>query len=161
MPRRIAAGELALAAAIVALGLFFLIDAQAIKVAPIYARIGPRFFPTVVGAGLCVVGVLLAIAAVRGGWRSADDASPPDPARTDWLALILISAGLLQQALLMKYVGFVPTTAVLFFLVALGFGSRRYLRDAVIAIVLSVLVFFVFTAGLKLSLPGIPTEALF
>jgi putative tricarboxylic transport membrane protein len=160
MPRRIAAGELVFAAAIVALGLFFLVDAQAIKVAPIYARIGPRFFPTVIGAGLCVVGVLLAIAAARGGWRSAEDA-PAEDARTDWLALVLISVGLLQQALLMKYVGFVPATAVLFFLVALAFGSRRYLRDAVIAIVLSVLVFYVFTAGLKLSLPGIPTETLF
>lgn len=162
MTRRVAAGELALALGIAALGLYFLLDAQSIKVAPIYARIGPRFFPMVVGGGLCAVGALLSLQAARGGWRiRADPASADGAARTDWLALLLVSAGLLQQALLMKHVGFIPATAVLFFLVALGFGSRRYLRDGATAVILSVAVYVGFTFGLRLALPKGPLEALF
>jgi putative tricarboxylic transport membrane protein len=161
MRRRLAAAELGFAVAVTALGLFFLLDAQAIKVAPVYARIGPRFFPMLVGIGLCGAGALLALQAVRGGWRTPLESLSGEEARTDWLALLLISAGLLQQALLIRTVGFIPTTALLFFMVALGFGSRRYLRNAAIAVLLSAAVFFGFTVGLKLALPKGPIEAMF
>jgi putative tricarboxylic transport membrane protein len=161
MGRRVAAAEFALALAIVALGLFFLIEAQAIKVAPVYSRIGPRFFPMLVGFGLCGAGALLAVQAASGRWRApAPDRTEGEATPSDWRAILLVSAGLLQQALLVRHAGFIPSTALLFLLVALGFGSRRYLRDAAIAVLLSVGVFVGFTAGLKLALPEGPLEAI-
>jgi len=45
---------------------------------------------------------------------------------------------------------------VLFVLIARGFGSRRLVRDAIIAVVLSTVVFFIFTLALGLSLPKGP-----
>jgi len=44
----------------------------------------------------------------------------------------------------------------LFVLIARGFGSRRLLRDALIAVALAAVVFFVFTNGLGLKLPSGP-----
>jgi putative tricarboxylic transport membrane protein len=41
-------------------------------------------------------------------------------------------------------------------LIARGFGSRRPVRDLGIAVALSVVVFYVFTLGLGLSLPAGP-----
>ena len=45
-------------------------------------------------------------------------------------------------------------SAVLFVCVAFGFGSRRYLRDVVIAIVLAIVTYVGFTRGLGLQLPA-------
>ena len=49
--------------------------------------------------------------------------------------------------------GFVIASSALFWVAARGFGSRRPLRDAVIAVALAVVVFLAFTRGLGLSLP--------
>ena len=46
------------------------------------------------------------------------------------------------------------TAAILFVCVAYGFGSRRYVRDGVSAIVLAVVVYVGFTRGLDLQLPA-------
>jgi putative tricarboxylic transport membrane protein len=51
-------------------------------------------------------------------------------------------------------VGFVIMAAVLFYAVAYSFGSRRYLRDGVIAVALAVIVYLGFTLGLHLQLPA-------
>jgi putative tricarboxylic transport membrane protein len=63
------------------------------------------------------------------------------------LALVLYP-GLLTVA------GFLIATSVLFWLVAMAFDNRRRLRDAVIAIVFSASMHFVFARGLGLSLPA-------
>jgi putative tricarboxylic transport membrane protein len=49
--------------------------------------------------------------------------------------------------------GFVVASAALFFMVAYAFGSRRYLRDGISAVVLALVVYVGFTRGLGLTLP--------
>ena len=49
-----------------------------------------------------------------------------------------------------------PAVALLFVLVARGFGSKRIARDIIIAIVLAIVVFLIFTLALGLSLPKGP-----
>jgi len=46
------------------------------------------------------------------------------------------------------------SATALFWLVARAFGSRRPARDAVVAVLLSVLVYQAFTRGLGLTLPS-------
>ncbi|HKP24606.1 MAG TPA: tripartite tricarboxylate transporter TctB family protein, partial [Dongiaceae bacterium] len=60
----------------------------------------------------------------------------------------------IQQILLFEFLGFVPTAAILFFCVSFGFGSRRYLRDAIIAIALAVVAYVGFVHALGLHLPA-------
>jgi putative tricarboxylic transport membrane protein len=74
--------------------------------------------------------------------------------QTDWSALAVISAGLLSQPVLMESVGFVPSAILLFVLVAWGFGSRRLVRDLVIAVVLALAIHVGFTRLLNLQLPA-------
>ena len=50
--------------------------------------------------------------------------------------------------------GFPVAAALLFFGVAAALGSRRWARDAGIAVVLSVLVFLAFARGLGVGLPA-------
>jgi putative tricarboxylic transport membrane protein len=56
--------------------------------------------------------------------------------------------------LLMERAGFIIASALLYFCVAFGFGSRHYLRDAIIAVVLAVIVYLGFTRELDLQLPA-------
>ena len=56
--------------------------------------------------------------------------------------------------LLIERAGFIIASAVLFVCVAYGFGSRRYLRDGIIAILLAIVVYIGFTRGLSLPLPA-------
>jgi putative tricarboxylic transport membrane protein len=58
------------------------------------------------------------------------------------------------QRLLIERAGFVVAAAVLFVCVAFGFGSRRILRDSMIAILLAIAVYVGFTRGLNVQLPA-------
>jgi putative tricarboxylic transport membrane protein len=81
--------------------------------------------------------------------------------QTDWGAVAVIAAGLVLHMNLMKPLGFIPAAAILFMSVAFAFGSRRYLRDAAIAVGLAAAAYFSFTRLLGLQLPGGPLAGLF
>lgn len=147
--------ELGLAALLLALGVFLLVETQRIAV-PVNANaVGPRFFPTVVGAVLVVVSLWLAVDVLRGGRGEMEAAEDVDVSRSsDWRTLALLSAVFLGHAFLLEPLGFPVAAALLFFGVAAALGSRRWARDAAIAVVLAVLVFVVFARGLGVGLPA-------
>lgn len=177
-----AAAEIALGLGIVALGAFILVESQQIKVAPIYAKVGPAVIPIIVGIILVVLGAIF----LWQGWRNRHapaaigldapgslldtpgTATPP----VDWKALIAIGIGLLLQVLLLDpedapfgldavlnnaffhaIGGFIPTAAILFLCVAVAFGSRRYLRNLIIGILLAAVTYLGFVKALGLPLP--------
>jgi putative tricarboxylic transport membrane protein len=132
---------------LMAVGIALGVMTLGIKVPKIHANVGPTVFPWVVAGGLVLIGGALAWRA----WRvQAAGEAPP----RDWPALLILLAGLLQQILLVRWAGFVPTAAVLFMAVALAFGRRRPLVDLAIGLVLSVAVYLIFTRLLGLSLPA-------
>jgi putative tricarboxylic transport membrane protein len=159
MPRssREAAAEIILGLGIAALGAFVLVETGQIRVSPVYAKVGPRDIPILVGGIMAALGVALAWQ----GWRewsvlrtAAAGTTSAAGQGTDWLPLAAIAVGLVQQIVLFKVAGFVPTAAVLFFCVAFGFGSRRYLRDILIAIALALVTYVGFVHALGLRLPA-------
>lgn len=156
--------EILLGLGLVAIGVFFAVGTTSIKVAPIYAKVGPTVFPWIVAGALVLLGIAFTVQAWRKGRQESPPEAGPVPGRgypatpaappSDWRALLLISAALLLQMALFKRLGFVLTGIVLFMAVSYGFGSRRLLRDGIIAIVLAFVVYFGFTRGLNLQLPA-------
>lgn len=146
-----APGELLLGLGVVALGIFIAVEIGSIQVSPLYARVGPTLIPGIVAGGLILLGLLVALEAFRGGPRPTGD---PLQEPTDWRGMAAVSVGLLQQIVLLRPAGFLISAALLFFCVAYGFGSRRHLRNAAIAIVLATIVHVGFTRGLNLTLPA-------
>ena len=146
------AGEFVLALGLAALGAFILFETHTIAETTSYSGVGPRLFPYLIGIGLGACGVVLAWQALTGGWRNlpVDD----DHAMPDWVAFATISAGIVLQMAIIGIAGFVIASAILFVLIARGYGSRRLLRDTLIALVLSTAVYLLFTKALGLNLPA-------
>ena len=144
-------GEALIGAGLAVLGLGMVWATSQLDVAAAYAKVGPAVIPYIVAAGLVIVGAALA-------WTSRNEADTTSP--SDFVALFALSCGILGYALVLKTAGFIVSSAMLFFLVAWGFGIRQNLANAVIAIALAIAVFILFQYGLGLNLPRGPLEAL-
>jgi putative tricarboxylic transport membrane protein len=156
MPRRVNIGELLLALAAIVFGLLVIWQTGQIRLTPAYSMVGPRVIPYIVGGGLVLVGIWLAIETLTGkvstGSAESEDADPTLP--TDWRAVGLIALALLAYLLLLERAGFVIASAVLFVVAAYAMGSRRYLRDIVAGILMALVLYLGFTRGLDLRLPA-------
>jgi putative tricarboxylic transport membrane protein len=142
-------GALVLAAAIVGLGLFFLVGAFAVPGEASYAGVGPRAFPILIGAGLTGAGLAYAWQAARGQVAPVRAAGPVDRG-----ALLWIAGGLALAVAVIQALGFALTSGLLFATTARGFGSRRPARDAAVGLVLGTVVYLAFARLLGVSLPG-------
>ena len=142
--------ELALSAGVLALGLGAAAVTATLPSEGGYAGIGPNFMPGLVSGGLILLGAWLLYQALSGGWRATaphNDAFQSRP-------FLWVSAGLFAHMALIGFAGFVVAGAVLFVLVARGFGSARWLRDLVIGAALALAVYLFFTQALNVNLPA-------
>jgi putative tricarboxylic transport membrane protein len=146
-------GQLAVAAGVAAIGALVLAGSFYLPTGGGYAQVGPGLVPRLVGILTLVLGALLLREAFTGGFRGVDEeAEARRP--MDWRAFAWVSAGIIVYGLFVELAGFILSSAALFVLVARGFGSRRWLLNAVVAVVLAVVVFAIFNYGLGLTLPA-------
>lgn len=145
--------ELLIALLVVGIGAFLLHGAVSMNVPATAGFLGPRFFPTVVGAFLAALGVLLAARALQRRPRTAEQPHQQTE-RADWKPLALVGGTLLLHLLLLEVLGWILAGALLFWGVSYALGSRRVLRDLGIAFVVAAAVQLGFSAGLGLTLPA-------
>ena len=145
--RSLRVGEAALAAGVLALGLFIAFETSRAPGAA-NAVVGPALFPYLIATGLVLVGLSLMRQAFSG--HIAHEGG----FELDFVAVALVSLGLIVQMLLLERLGWIPATTLLFIAVARAFGSRRLALDIGIGIALTALAFVVFNYGLDLNLPG-------
>jgi putative tricarboxylic transport membrane protein len=134
------------------LGALALWQAMVIPASPLYAQVGPKAVPFAVAGGLILLGGLLLFVALRGGWswtlEEAQEGAPPANLR----ALALLGAGLLANLALIGVFGFSVAATAQFVLVAAAFGSRRPVRDLVVALVLTLAAWFLFVKVLGVNI---------
>lgn len=158
--RRLLTVERVTALAIIVLGAWFIWQATELRQGPGYAAVGPRVFPTIVGCGLLGSGLALLLTA-RGRDGTAVAGAPDDGDGTvaaDWRTLLGIAALLAAYVLLFHRIGFVIASALFLAGGAWTLGSRTPLRDLLIGLLLSLLVYAVFTQLLTLDVPAGPIE---
>jgi putative tricarboxylic transport membrane protein len=144
-------GDLGCGLFIMGLGGLALWQAAAIPASPIYSQVGPKLVPYGVGALLALLGAGLVAQALRGGWSwTLDEVQQAPP--TNWRALLLLGAGLLANLALIEPLGFSLAAAVQFVLVAAAFGSRAWARNAALALVLCLGVWFGFVMLLGVNI---------
>lgn len=130
--------------------LFIAFGAAAIVIGSNYAlgsaaRMGPGYFPRILGGLLVVLGLALAVRALRlngpplPGWR--------------WRPVLVVLGSVAIFGVVVNYAGVVLST--LFLIVAASAASRefRFRESVVAACVLAAVAVGVFVIGLKLQLP--------
>lgn len=125
-------------------------------------RVGPNVFPMVVGLGLCLCGLMIAL----GIGRRFEDVAEADLAKIEGgaaateetrplyrLRVLLPPALLLFYVLAVERIGFVPTAAIVIFASALALGAR--LRLALpLAMLAPIIVHLLFYKLLRVPLPA-------
>jgi|SRR5581483_1463845 predicted MFS family arabinose efflux permease len=108
-------------------------------------RMGPGYFPTVLGSVLVLFGLWFVAKGLRGG-----EAIEPG-----WSlrALIVIPLSLVLFGLLMSYTGFVPALAVLVFGSSLASSEFRLVEVVLLTVGLTIGCIAVFIWGLGLPYP--------
>jgi len=150
-------GELLVAVGVIILGIVVLVETQDIRITRAVARVSPRRIPEIVGGGLVLLGLWYAVDVIRvprrpGGGEDSEDVDLST--ETDWRAIIIMGIGLAIYAWLIRPAGFVVASAALFLVSTVAMGSRSYLRNALIGIVLAVIVYYVFDDWLGVRLPA-------
>jgi putative tricarboxylic transport membrane protein len=146
-PKRLSVAGLLIGFGLIAVAAVIASDAASMRVPPIHAKVGPRVFPFLVSCGLALSGAVIA-------WQAWRRSFTVEEQQTDWSAVAIIAAGLVLHMNVLKPLGFVPAAIILFLSVAFAFGSRRYLRDVVVAVVLAFVSYLAFTRLLGLQLPA-------
>lgn len=141
---------------LLAVGGFLIYDALSLpggyaKVDPV----GPQLFPIVIGVGLVLMTVVLAIAIARGSRGEPDGGEDIDLNEpSDWRTVGLLVALFVAVIFGVMPLGWAIMGAVLFAGAATVLGSKHYVRNIVIGVVLSVGSFYAFYSGLGIPLPA-------
>jgi putative tricarboxylic transport membrane protein len=139
------------------LGAVWLHGALSLPQSATYAIVGPGLVPALIGAGLVVLGGLLALAVARGErFEPQDvddaDATQPPSRRALWTA---VAAGLAPVPVI-RPLGFPAGAALAFALTARALGSRRWPVDLLLGLLLGTACWLLFSRVLGLALPGFP-----
>lgn len=145
--------ELVVALLLLVLGVIVVVDALQLQGAA-RGPVGPKTVPLVVGGLLVLVSALLALDVWRGGHGEMEAGEDVDLTQgSDWRTLGLLAAAFLANAALIEPLGWPVSGAVLFLGAAFALGSRHVVRDAVLAVGLSVGTWYLFNVGLGIALP--------
>ena len=108
-------------------------------------RMGPGYFPSVLGGVLILFGVILVVR----GWRSGERIEPGWSLR----ALVVLPLSLVLFGVLAEHAGFVPALMVLILGAAAAGSEFRFREVGLLAVFLTVLSVAVFVWGLGLPYP--------
>lgn len=144
-----------LAGFVVVLGGYVLVDAVGLDDGFADQPVQPWAFPYLVGAALVALGVGLAVATARGDRPEAEEGEDIDlSGGSDWKTVGLLAGVFLVNLLLIGWLGWAITGAILFAGSAWVLGSRNHLLNIAIGVVLSVGTWYGFYVGLGIPIPA-------
>jgi len=154
-PRLVDKAQYGLAAFLVVVGAYVLVDAVGLEDGFADQPVQPYAFPYVVGAVLVLLGVLLAVATARGDRPEAEEGEDVDlSGGSDWRTVAMLAGVFLLNVLLIDLLGWAITGALLFAGAAYVLGSRTPVRDLAIGAALSVGTWYGFYVGLGIPIPA-------
>jgi putative tricarboxylic transport membrane protein len=153
---RVDRSQYLLAAALLVVGVYTIIDARGLNVG-FGDPIGPRVFPYMVGTGMVVLAVLLAAVTARGDVPQAEEGEDVDlTVPADWVTVGKLAGIMVLNLLLVNLLGWAIAGGLLFAGAAWALGSRTLLRDLLVGAVISVGSWYFFYVGLGVPLtPGL------
>jgi hypothetical protein len=113
-------------------------------------RMGPGYFPTILGILLVVLGILVALPALR---RNAPESHVEN---IGWRGLLVILGSVALYAILLPRLGFVISLVMLIILSAMGSKEFTWKAALMSCVVLGLFSYLVFVKGLELQFPVWP-----
>jgi hypothetical protein len=114
------------------------------------ARMGPGYFPRILGILLIVLGGILALRATR-------IAGPPLP-RFHWRSLVVVLGSVVLFGAIVRIVGVALSTVILIVTASAASHEFRPRESLIVGVLLAALAVGVFVIGLQLQLPIWPGQ---
>lgn len=114
-------------------------------------RMGPGYFPTILGILLVLLGILVALPSLKA------DAEETHVGKIGWRGLIVILGSVILYAVLLPRLGFVIAMASLVIISAMASKEFTWKAALLSVIVLGAFSYLVFVKGLELQFPVWPT----
>jgi putative tricarboxylic transport membrane protein len=153
--RSISWGEWVVSLALLGIGVVVLLDGLHQEASRSASGVGAGFLPKIVGVALIGLSAALMVQIARGRLGQPDEAEGDvDVRRTRWVPLAVCVAAVLVFIVGVEPLGYVIVSSIVFWLTAWAVGARHVLRSAVIAVVLSLVVYLAFTRLLDITLPA-------
>ena len=148
-------GELAFAGSLLILGLVVLYDTSKMLVPPGSGTVGPQVFPYLVSGFVIFISLGLFVQIFRGNLGVPEGTEFGEVVeKTDFKSLAMVAGSMLTYPLLIERAGFIIASSVVFFGVAFAYGAKNLLKNLIISIVFSLIVYFAFAKGLNVGLPA-------
>lgn len=142
---------LVIPAVLVAVGAFLVYGTATMNEAGDGGLFGAKTFPRIVAALCFVVALAMVADIVRPRRVQADESEPAES--SNWPALATVIGGLVFFILTLERLGWLIAATVLFTVVAIGLGNRRYLSCVLGGLALASVIQIVFSGLLEISLP--------
>lgn len=153
-PRRGLLGLRLVASSLLGFSLIALLQVFEIRQGAGYSAVGTTFFPLLVVIGLLLFSTILLLRATIWPDRDLAEQAATEEAATHWLTVGLTALVLILYAFALRPLGYVIATTLFFPGVARILGSKRPVRDFVVAVVLSLIIYISFTRFLGVRLPA-------
>lgn len=143
-----------LAAFLAVVGGYVIYDASGLEPGFADDPLGQKAFPYAVGAALLVLGVLLTVATMRGDTPQSEEGEDVDLTQgADWFTVAKLIGVFAVNIVLVDFLGWAITGAILFAGCAGVLGSTTHLRNIAIGAALSVSTWYGFYVGLGVPIP--------
>ena len=131
-------------ALLVALGVFALVIARGYPMGAA-SRMGPGYFPDMLGMLLVVIGGVLIVTSLK--------RDGPGLPRWPWRPTVIVLGAVVLFGAIVEYAGLAVSTVLLVFLASMANSEFRWKEALASGVLLSLLASLVFVEGLKVQLP--------
>jgi putative tricarboxylic transport membrane protein len=153
--RAVDTAQYGLAAFLVIVGGYVVYDATGLEKGFADQPVQPYAFPYVIGTVIVLLGIALAVATARGDRPQEEEGEDVDLSeKGDARTVALLVAVFALNVLLIGWLGWAITGALLFAGSAWVLGSRTWVRDLAIGAALSLATFYGFYVGLNIPIPA-------
>ena len=152
--KQVAKGELVFTSFLFATSIVVLVDTTNMVESNAVGFVGPKVFAYIVGGLMFFLSALQLIFVLRGAKGEPEGIEAGTPLeKANWKPFGIVVLALALYAALIELLGFLIMGPVLYFLVGKAIGVKRNITLAIVAVVVSAVVYIGFTQGLQLYLP--------
>jgi putative tricarboxylic transport membrane protein len=153
-PARGALGTRIAAVVILVVAAVVLADAIRISAEGGFGPSKPGFFPMIVGIGLVAFGIAFLLRTTAVPDLTLREQAQAEHTETHWRTLWTVIIALVVYAYVIEPLGYIIATTLFFFGIAWVGGSRKWIRDLIVAVLFATVIYFGFTQLLGVRLPA-------